>query len=92
MTSLYAERVGKRSGCYERRALKFNWPIRLVCRSANSANAKCENIIKIDLGTINFQQFLATISQHYDMRCSSYTGVADERLTVVVSTVSCTSF
>jgi hypothetical protein len=42
--------------------------------SANSANAKCENIIKIDLGTLNFQQFLTTINQHYGMRCSSYMG------------------
>jgi hypothetical protein len=41
---------------------------------ANFANARCENIIKIDLGTFNFQQFLATINQHYGMRCSSYTG------------------
>ena len=42
--------------------------------SANFANARCENIIKIDLGTHNFQQFLATINQHYGMRCSSYMG------------------
>jgi hypothetical protein len=42
--------------------------------SASSANAKCENIIKIDLGTLNFQQFLTTINQHYGMRCSSYMG------------------
>jgi hypothetical protein len=41
---------------------------------ANFANARCKNIIKIGLGTHNFQQFLATNNQHYGMRCSSYTG------------------
>jgi hypothetical protein len=59
---------------YERRALKFIRPIGIVCCRPNFANARCKNIIKIDLGTHNFQQFLATINQHYGMRCSSYTG------------------
>jgi len=58
---------------YERRALKFSADgISLL--SANFANARCKNIIKIDLGTHNFQQFPATNNQHYGMRCSSYTG------------------
>jgi hypothetical protein len=59
---------------YERRALKFIRPMGLVCCRPNFANARCENIIKIDLGTHNFQQFPTTINQHYGMRCSSYTG------------------
>jgi hypothetical protein len=51
--------------------------------SANFAKARCENIIKIDLGTHNFQQFLATNNQHYGMRCSSYTGGKRTAPTVV---------
>jgi hypothetical protein len=43
-----------------------------VFDSANFANARCENIIKIDLRTRNFQQFLRAINQHYGMRCNSY--------------------
>jgi hypothetical protein len=50
---------------------------------ANFANARCENIIKIDLDTLNFQQFLAAFNQHYGTRCSSYTGDARSASTIM---------
>ena len=48
------------------------WPIGISLVSADFANARCESIIKIDLGTPSFQQFLTTINQHYGKRCNSY--------------------
>jgi hypothetical protein len=51
--------------------------------SANVANARCENIIKIDLGTRNFQQFLQASGKRYGMRCNSYSGRRRAAATVV---------